>query len=71
MTDDDSYERPDIQEMMNALMIAGEKELNRISELGIPSLILVRNFGVFDPWVKEDLEQTFRKALSGNTAGRC
>jgi hypothetical protein len=68
MTDDDSDELARIREMVATLLNAGEKELKRISELGVPRLVLGRNFGAFDPWTKEDLEQTFRKALSGNAA---
>ena len=44
----DSNECSRILEMGNALITAGEKELNRISELGIPRLVLGRNFGAFD-----------------------
>jgi hypothetical protein len=65
---DDGYELSRIREMVNDLIHAGEKELKRISELGVPRLVLGRDFGTFDPWAKEDLDQTFRKALSSDAA---
>ena len=68
MSEPDGYELSQIREMANALIEVAEKELNRISAMGIPRLVLGRKFDMFDPWTKEDLEQTFRKALSGDTA---
>jgi hypothetical protein len=68
MSHDDGYELSRLREMVNDLIHAGEKELKRISELGVPRLVLGRDFGAFDPWAKEDLDQTFRKALNDDTA---
>lgn len=53
---------------MDALMNFGEKEIRRVNDLNAPRLILGRDFGTFDPWAKEDLDQTFRKALKGDAA---
>jgi hypothetical protein len=68
MSDEDNYEPYQIQEMMDALIITGEQELKRLSELNVPRLILGRDFGTFCPWVKEDLDCTFREALDGSGA---
>jgi hypothetical protein len=68
MSDEDNYEPYQIREMVDALIIAGEQELNRLSELKVPRLILGRDFGTFCPWVKEDLDCALREALAGNGA---
>ena len=65
---DDGYELSRLREMVNDLIHAGEKELKCISELGVPRLVLGRDFGTLDPWAKEDLDQTFRSALSAAAA---
>lgn len=53
---------------MDALMDFGEEEIRRVNDLHVPRLILGRDFGTFCPWVKEDLDCTFREALDGNAA---